>query len=609
MTSIRLPLQKRGADGFSLVEVLVSTAVFLVIAVAVYQSYAGLLNLVRLARIKIAAADLVNERFEIIRNMPYANIGLVNGVPSGTLQRNATFVRDGITFETTTSIQNVDDPFDGTLVTSPVDSAPADYKLIEVNVACSTCVNFTPMNFTGRVMPKNLEIATNNGSIVIRVFDSSGNPVPNATVHITNSTNNPVIDITDVTDVNGIYELIDTPPVQNGYHIVITKNGYSSDQTYTNGGQTNPNPTVGDGTVVQQGVTQISFFIDRTSTINVSSVRPNCTAISDIDFHVQGSKIIGKDTSNQPIYKYDQDLKTNNSGSKVLSPLEWDTYSFDLTDSDYVLAGTISPLPVNLLPNTTQNVTLVVSPRQNKSLLFSIKDAVSSLPQASATVHITNNGSIDETLVTGRGSLSQTDWAGGSGQILYTDTDKYLSQDGNIEVNSPSGELQLSQAFGLYQTHGELTSSTFDTGSASNFYQLVWNPGTQPAQTGTPNVRFQIATNNDNATWNFTGPDGTGATYYDINNTTISSTNNGNRYLRYKVFLDTASNLVTPTVTDIAFTYTSSCVPPGQVLFDSLPNGSYDYTVTKAGYQQFNGTVGVNNSSLWQNVDVLLQTQ
>jgi hypothetical protein len=589
---------------------LVSVAVFLVIVIAIYNSYAGLLNIVRVTRVKIAAADLGNERFEIIRNIPYANVGLLSGIPAGTIPRFQNFVRDGITFETETTIQNIDDPFDGTITGIPMDTAPADYKLVQIQINCDTCRNFTPLIFTGRVSPKNLEISTvDGGSLIIRVFDSNGNPVPNADVHIYNDKVAPIIDIVDKTDVNGIYMLVDAPKNNNSYHVVISKTGYSTEQSYPVSID-NPNPEIRDATIVPTGVTQISFFIDKLSTFNIATVYPNCAPVGNVTFELYGTKIIGKSPSNNPILKYDSILTTDSNGLKTLNNMEWDTYNFNLSDANYDLAGTISPLPVSLAPESTQNVTLVVAPTNPKSILFSVKDAASSLPQANATVELTGGGSYDETLVTGRGSLTQTDWSQGGGQVNYTNTAKYFSQDGNVEENSPNGELHLKQPFnpGPYQTTGWLISSTFDTGSASNFYQLLWNPAAQPVETGTPNVRFQIATNNDNATWNFTGPDGTAATYYTIGNQNISSTNNGNRYLRYKVFLDSAVDTATPAVSDISFTYTSLCVPPGQVLFSGLSNGPYDFTVTKAGYQPYSGTVNVSGSSPWQNVDVPIQT-
>jgi len=595
--------------GFTLIESLVSTAVFLVIALSVYNSYVGLLNVVRASRIKIAATSLANERFEIVRNMPYASVGLVAGIPVGIVPRFQTFARDGINFQATTSIQNMDDPFDGTIGGAPNDLSPADYKLIEMEIGCASCKNFTPLTFTARVSPKNLEAASTNGSLFVQVLDANGNGVSGARVQIINNALIPVINIDDTVGANGMYQLVDAPPSIDSYHIIVTKNGYSTEQSYPPGDAANPNPAKRDSTVALQQLTQISFAIDVTGTVKVSSVLPNCAPVSSVAFNILGAKIIGTDNGVPPaaIYKYTQSFTTNGSGEKTLSSMEWDTYNLDLNDLNYDLAGTVSQLPISLAPGTIANATLVMAPKNPKSLLLTIKDAATGLPVTGASVRLTNGGSYDETLITGRGYLSQTEWIGGGGQDDFTDQTKYFSQNGNIEENLPSGELRLKQPFspGPFETSGELISSTFDTGSGSNFYQLLWQPITQPVDTGIPNVRFQLATNDDNLTWNFIGPDGTNGSFYDTTNQNINSIHNTDRYLRYKVFLDTALNVSTPSVSDVSFTYTSSCVPPGQVLFSGLSTDDYDFEVTHNLYQTNNGSfpVGLN----WQNQDITLQ--
>ena len=176
--------------------------------------------------------------------------------------------------------------------------------------------------------------------------------------------------------------------------------------------------------------------------------------------------------------------------------------------------------------------------------------------------------------------------------------------DGNISVSTPVGDMKLSSAFGIYSGSGNLTSSTFDTGTSSNFNQITWAPNSEPVQTGSPNVRFQVATNNDGSTWNFVGPDGTSATYYTTSNTNIASINNGDRYFRYKTFLNTANTAYTPTISDVALTFTSSCIPPGQVAFTNLSPGPYTITINAAGYSTYTGSVTVSAS--WQSTQVIL---
>src|SRR5690606_33231875 len=156
---------------------------------------------------------------------------------------------------------------------------------------------------------------------------------------------------------------------------------------------------------------------------------------------------------------------------------------------------------------------------------------------------------------------------------------------------------------------GTLTSSTFDTATTSNFNQIIWAPTSQPAALDDPNVRFQLASNNDQVTWSFIGPDGTAGSFYDVYNTNIHSSHNNTQYFRYKVFLDTASSTYTPTISDVALTFTSECIPPGQVIFSGLSTSGGDYTleVSHPGYADYDTTVPVTSS--WQSVEVILSPQ
>ncbi|MEK7505428.1 MAG: prepilin-type N-terminal cleavage/methylation domain-containing protein, partial [Patescibacteria group bacterium] len=165
-----VPLSR--SRGFSFVETLVATAVFLLMSVAIYQTYQGLLALVSLTRAKTIAAALSNEIFEIAHNLPYADVGVPQGVPSGKLPHTQTISRDGISFLATTTVRTIDDPFDGTIGGSPNDTAPSDYKLVEVEIGCPTCRFFQPLVVSGRIAPKNLEGASTNGALFIRVFDA-----------------------------------------------------------------------------------------------------------------------------------------------------------------------------------------------------------------------------------------------------------------------------------------------------------------------------------------------------------------------------------------------------------------------------------------------------
>jgi hypothetical protein len=261
------------------------------------------------------------------------------------------------------------------------------------------------------------------------------------------------------------------------------------------------------------------------------------------------------------------------------------------------LKGTIPLLPFALSPNSTQNVTLVLAPISGRQLLVSVKDGATGLPLTDATVEL-SLGAYDSTQMTDRGFITQTDWSGGDLQATSSDPSKFFTSDGNIDYTGFPGEVRLKQIFGNYQSSGTLTSSIYDLGSASNFYQILWNPGSEPAEAGTSSVQFQIASGNDPATttWNYIGPDGTAGSYYTSSNQNIANANSGDRYIRYKMYLSTASTTFTPTISDVSLTFASSCVPPGQVLFNSISStGAATLTVNKAGYQPYSGTVNIGS--------------
>ncbi len=603
MTRVFSRMMRARGRGFTLVETLVSAAVFAIVAVGIYNAYTAVLSVITVSRAKVVAMDLANEEFEIIRNMPYANVGLVSGIPLGVIAPVQTLTRSGYTFTATTTIRNIDDPFDGTLGGSPNDLSPADSKLIEIEIGCATCKNFQPIFVNTRVAPKNLETASTNGALFVRVLDANGQPVPDANVHIVNNVASPSIVIDDTTNVSGVLQIVDAPPGVNAYQITVTKSGYTTDKTYTPGAMGNPNPLKPHATVALQQVTQTSFVIDRISSVNISTVTTTCSPVPSVDLLLQGTRLIG---TSPDVFKYSQNQITGADGLRSLANMEWDTYNVTITDTGYDIIGTNPPLPLSLLPNNTQSLQFVMAPKNPRTLVVSVIDSATDLPLASSTVRLEGPSGYDETFVTGRGFINQTDWSGGGGQASSTDLTRYFSS-ASLDTASPAGELKLHDSFGVYETNGELISSTFDTGSASNFHQLFRLPVDQPPAAGVGSVKMQIATNNDTETWNFVGPDGTPGTYYTSATAQIHSSHDNDRYLRYKVFFNTDDTAVSPNVSDIAFTFTSSCVPPGQVAFSDLASGTYDLTVSREGYTTVSTSVSVG--SPWQTEDVVLTAQ
>ena len=328
-------------NGFTLIETLVGSAIFLLVALSAYKAFGLLMDAVASSQAKLAATALANEKFEIMRNLAYGDVGILGGLPVGKIQRTETILRDNYSFTVQTTIRSMDDPFDGIIGGNPNDTSPADYKLADLDITCSNCKVFSPLKFTTLVAPRALETASTNGALFVQVFDADGILIPNASVHIVNTQTTPDTIIDEVTDNIGWVKIVDAPPGTNAYNIIATKSGFSQDQTYPIGGSAGANPLKPDSTVVLQQVTQTSLSIDKISLLNVSTVDSSCLALPNIGFSLTGTKLIGAPA----ISKYGtQNFTTDATGSYALTNLEWDTYGALLTSLLYDLAGT-TPLP------------------------------------------------------------------------------------------------------------------------------------------------------------------------------------------------------------------------------------------------------------------------
>lgn len=588
---------------FSLVEVVFAAAIFLVVAISIYQGFLGITKLVSISRDKVAAADLLNSELELVRNIPYSKVGILGGIPVGVLTATSTVTIENREFRINRSVRNVDNAFDGTIGGTPNDLSPADYKLVEITVTCDTCKNFSQFSANTYVSPKNLESASTNGALFVRVFDANGQPVPQADVNVKNTALG--VDIYETTDNNGLLQIVDAPPAQNSYKITVSKSGFTTDKTYaTSTG--NPNPIKLDATVLLQQLTQASFIIDRTSSISVHAMTNTCSPVADVPFTVNGTKLIG---TTPDVPKWVGNFTTDSSGFKNMTDIEWDIYTFT-TNGGFYLAGTNPISSVAVLPNSSQNVDLVISQETPPLLRVKVKDSLG-LPISGASVRL-SGVSFDQTLVTDQGYFRQTDWSGGSGQTSFTDPTKYHSSDGNIDVDSPNGELKLLQSLGSYVPFGELTSSVFDTGTSSNWSKVDILPTDQPLQAGSESVRFLIATSPDNTVstvWNYLGPNGSTGNftdnYYTITNNNINPIHNGDRYVRYKIFLATGNSDYTPNVSDFVVSFSSSCIPPGQVVFSALNMQNYSLDVDAPGFLSQN-IDPVTIDSNWKTQEVTL---
>lgn len=518
---------------------------------------------------------VAENEIETARNIPYPDVGLQGGAPSGNIIPNKVVDYKGASFSVKITVRNVDDSFDGTLGGNPSDLIPGDYKLVEVEVSCIDSCPVNPLILTTTVAPVNIEKETKKGSLFINVFNASGEPLSGANVSVINNSVVPPININDTTDLSGSLNFVEIATSSVGYRITVTKSGYSQERTYPAGDLANPNPVDPDPIIREEETARASFAIDQLSSLTFKTQDQMCQPIPNIDFQQTGEKLIG---TNPDIPKYSVSSQTDTAGQKVVNSLEWDTYTFKNLDIIYEVAGENPAGPLTVLPAIGSTLIWTMEQKSPRLLLINVIDE-DEIPVGDAVVRLTGPGNYDQTFYTGRRFLNQSDWSAG----------QYTSKTLKVETDNIPGEITIKFENGKYATSSEeLISSTFDFGTSdTTFYGLTWSLTSQPPQTGTDSFKIQIATNNDNSTWNFVGPNGNSNTYYTTSGTQLHSSHNGKRYLRYKVFMHTDNDQFTPKLEDLKLEFNSSCIPAGQAFFKNLSSGTYTINITKTGFDAY----------------------
>ncbi len=393
--------KKPNIQGQMLLSILISIAVFSILAHALFTLVATTFDLVTYNKTRITARHIAQEKIETLRNLPYDEIATIGGIPGGTLiPQTEKLKRNGLNYTVKTAIIYIDDPFDGT---APEDLAPEDYKRARVEVTWEglAASRGNPIVLLSDFSSE-ISGALNAGTLVVLVFDANGNPVSQAQVKIVASSVSPPVNLTQTTDANGRVTLPGAAECIECYQITITKSGMSTDKTYSTAEVTNP--TKPYASILSNQVTQISFAIDRVGKINISSRdsrENNFVSLGNVPIRLRGNKIIGTDDLAQPVYKYDNSLSTNSSGDLNLSNMEWDIYHVLMPDTtSYDISGTAPLLPLDLSPASEINYIFSVTSHTENSLFLTVKDPSQNLI-ASGSAHLTGQGGFDETKETG----------------------------------------------------------------------------------------------------------------------------------------------------------------------------------------------------------------
>lgn len=419
-----------GGAGFTLIEVIIDAFVIAVIFGAVIGTFLVMLNATNSGKIRTLANALANEQLEYLRNLPYDSLATQNGtiIPQGNIPDSQTVTRGNASFTLNTTIIFIDDPFDGCAIeiepnlwsctdggtSATNDIVPVDYKRINVEalkVGAPTIITTLSSNAAAKAA----ETPSNTGMLLVKVINADGLPVSQATVTIDNVPLN--IYIQGLTNNQGYLFVANlTPDNQNGYHIIATKQGFSSDYTTSRTSQ-NPNQTQPDVDINIQQVTIQTLAIDWLSTMQVAVTNELNQIINNVSITATSSKLtaINPDTP-----KNIETRSIDASGLASFPNFEWDSYSLTPQTGYYVISTSPYQL-VALNPNTTLPVSLVVTTNPNWPRITDVSPAFGT------------SGTIVEVIIEGfnyTGNTTVLLRKVGSGDIIPTQT--------NVEPNQKS---------------------------------------------------------------------------------------------------------------------------------------------------------------------------
>lgn len=385
-------------QGFTLIEGLVALAVFSIITLAFYSAFSNSARLILDSKRRLVAVAVANEQMEKLRNMPYANVGFDDeATPSlqGTIpgsDREKTITQSGATFTLRTTIQNIDDSFDGTEGGSPDDDIPNDSKEVIIDVLWGTDVSQS-IQLSTRFSSDSVESDSSGGNLLVVVSDSENTKISEAAVRVTNlDTSEQTLCLTSSTGeclFIGLDE--ETTP---RYRVSIVKSGYEYFTTYDSTPTFDP---TNDHISVLAGQLQTKFYtVDRVYSITFSPREIfGSDTLDDVEYTMSGGRILGTDPSdgNKNVYALSS---VDFTGEAIITDAISGVYFIDQTSfspSDYAywkidLAQATDPFSVSIGTDGTPNeFTIVAVDTSRPGALLSITDGTSPISIASVRLY------------------------------------------------------------------------------------------------------------------------------------------------------------------------------------------------------------------------------
>jgi prepilin-type N-terminal cleavage/methylation domain-containing protein len=216
----------RGDDGFTVIEMLLAMALFLVISSPLMAVVMASAATQRVSRERTLAQQQAMATIEQVRALPYDSVGTVAGNPPGLIQASRTFVAGGLVAAVNTQVTYVADR-----VPTAYDTG-ADYKKVTVTVVRQRDSRVLTREVTYVAPPGSAQYSGMTNAIVrATVLDYAlATPVVGATVTLGTGPSATRNDITDAAGLTTFPALTPNPTTgaQAYYDLSVTAPGYQT---------------------------------------------------------------------------------------------------------------------------------------------------------------------------------------------------------------------------------------------------------------------------------------------------------------------------------------------------------------------------------------------
>lgn len=416
----------KNQKGTTLIEIVVGIAVVSVIAMSLYMALFNVAKLMSDAKQKIGAVALANEQMEIVRNLEYSSIGTVGWIPAGPIEQTQTIDRNNFTYTIDTSIEYVDDIFDGTGTSDLIET---DYKQVQVTVSWIMGETTKSVVFVSKFVPDGLESNIGGGTLSVNIIDAAVQPILGAAVRIDSVTDTPAIHGIVTTGADGNARAPGLPPQE--YQIQVSKADYASVQTYPAPPSSSFNPVDSNLFVTEGDVIIKTLTINKSANLLLKATDiADDNGIDGIDVDIEGGPVIG---TGPETLTWEESETTDSSGEIELDDI--DPGDYDITNlitignSEYEYVGADVAFPIHLVSEDEKDVNLIFAKKNVDSLLVVVKNSVSGESIEGAEVEISS--------ISG---FSQTTTTSGDGMVYFPVTEDpavlMSSEEYDIEVKS-----------------------------------------------------------------------------------------------------------------------------------------------------------------------------